>query len=65
MHARTFKRAMEKVYAAEEIVDAHSDFLLDRVKPHNRTRAKALLARCYWAAGGAPSPYAAETLSPW
>jgi hypothetical protein len=32
MHARTFKRVMAKVYAAEEIVDAHSDFLLDRVK---------------------------------
>jgi hypothetical protein len=28
MHARTFKRAMEKVYAAEEIVDAHADLLL-------------------------------------
>jgi hypothetical protein len=37
MHARTFKRAMAKVYAAEEIVDAHSDLLLDRLKrvrPH-------------------------------
>jgi hypothetical protein len=32
MHARTFKRAMEKVYAAEEIVDAHAALLLDRVK---------------------------------
>jgi hypothetical protein len=32
MHARTFKRAMKRVYAAEEIVDAHADLLLDRVK---------------------------------
>ena len=32
MHARTFKRAMSKVYAAEEIVEAYSDLLLDRVK---------------------------------
>ena len=31
MHARTFERAMEKVYAAEEIVDAHCDLLLDRL----------------------------------
>ena len=29
MHARTFERAMEKVYAAEEIVDAHCDLLLE------------------------------------
>jgi hypothetical protein len=32
MHTRTFKRAMEKVYAAEKIVDAHADLLLDRLK---------------------------------
>jgi hypothetical protein len=32
MHARTFKRAMEKVYAAEEIVDRHCDLLLERLK---------------------------------
>jgi hypothetical protein len=32
MHVRTFKRSMEKVYAAEEIVDAHADLLLDRLK---------------------------------
>jgi hypothetical protein len=32
MHIRTFKRAMEKIYAAEQIVDAHADLLLDRVK---------------------------------
>jgi hypothetical protein len=32
MHARTFKRAMEKVYAADEIVEAHAALLLDRLK---------------------------------
>jgi hypothetical protein len=32
MHTRTFKLAMEKVYAAEKIVDAHADLLLDRLK---------------------------------
>jgi hypothetical protein len=32
MHVRTFKRAMEKIYAAEEIVDAHADLMLDRLK---------------------------------
>jgi hypothetical protein len=32
MHARTFKRAMQRVYAAEGIVDAHADLLLDRLK---------------------------------
>jgi hypothetical protein len=32
MHARTFKRVMERVYAAEQIVDAHADLLLDRLK---------------------------------
>jgi hypothetical protein len=32
MHARTFKRAMAKVYAAEEIVDAHAALLLERLK---------------------------------
>ena len=32
MHARTFNRAMEKVYAAEEVVEAHAAFLLDRLK---------------------------------
>jgi hypothetical protein len=37
MHTRTFKRAMQKIYAAEEIVEAHADLLLDRLKrlrPH-------------------------------
>jgi hypothetical protein len=32
MHARTFKRALQRIYAAEEIVDAHSDLLFDRLK---------------------------------
>ena len=32
MHARTFERAMEKIYRAEQIVEAHSAFLLDRLK---------------------------------
>jgi hypothetical protein len=32
MHARTFKRAMERIYAAEKIVEAHADLLLDRLK---------------------------------
>jgi hypothetical protein len=32
MHARTFERAMEKAYAAEEIVDAHCDLLLERLR---------------------------------
>ena len=36
MHARTFKRAMEKVYAAEEIVDRHCDLLLERLKRNRR-----------------------------
>jgi hypothetical protein len=36
MHAHTFKRAMEKVYAAEEIVVAHADLLLDRLKRNRR-----------------------------
>jgi hypothetical protein len=35
MHRRTFDRAMEKIYRAEEIVDAHTDLLLDRL---NRLR---------------------------
>ena len=34
MHAHTFERAMEKIYAAEEIVDAHAALLLDRLKPN-------------------------------
>ena len=32
MHARTFERAMEKIYRAEEIVDAHYDLLLARMR---------------------------------
>jgi hypothetical protein len=32
MHARTFKRAMEKVYAAEETVEAFTDLLLARLR---------------------------------
>jgi len=32
MHARTFDRAMEKVYAAEEIVDRHCDLLIERLR---------------------------------
>ena len=32
MHARTFARAMEKIYRAEEIVDAHCDLLLARLR---------------------------------
>jgi hypothetical protein len=32
MHRRTSERAMEKVYAAEEIVEAHCDLLLARLK---------------------------------
>jgi hypothetical protein len=32
MHARTFERAMEKVYAAEEIVDRYCDLLIDRLR---------------------------------
>ncbi len=32
MHARTFERAMEKVYAAEEVVDRHCDLLIDRLR---------------------------------
>jgi hypothetical protein len=31
MHTRTFERAMEKIYRAEEIVEAHSALLLDRL----------------------------------
>ena len=31
MHTRTFERAMEKIYRAEEIVEAHCDLLLDRL----------------------------------
>ena len=31
MHRRTFDRVMEKIYRAEEIVDAHTDLLLDRL----------------------------------
>jgi hypothetical protein len=30
MHRRTFERAMERIYRAEEIVEWHSDPLLDR-----------------------------------
>jgi len=36
MHRRTFERAMEKVYEAEEIVDRHSDLLLDRLMRRSR-----------------------------
>jgi hypothetical protein len=32
MHARTFERAMEKVYAAEETVEAYTDLLLARLR---------------------------------
>jgi hypothetical protein len=32
MHARTFERALEKVYAAEEVVDRHCDLLIDRLR---------------------------------
>ncbi len=32
MHARTFELAMEKVYAAEEIVDQYCDLLIDRLR---------------------------------
>ena len=31
MHRRTFERAMERIYRAEEIVEWHSDQLLDRL----------------------------------
>jgi hypothetical protein len=31
MHPRTFERAMEKIYRAQEIVEAHSALLLDRL----------------------------------
>jgi hypothetical protein len=31
MHLRTFERAMERIYKAEEIVEWHSDLLLDRL----------------------------------
>jgi hypothetical protein len=32
MHARTFNRAMQRVYAAETVVESHCDLLLDRLK---------------------------------
>jgi Mrr N-terminal domain len=32
MHRRTFERAMEKIYRAEEIVDRHCDLLLERLR---------------------------------
>jgi hypothetical protein len=32
MHARTFERAMERVYGAEEIVEAYTDLLLARLR---------------------------------
>ena len=32
MHTRTFDRVMEKIYRAEEIVDAHTDLLLARLR---------------------------------
>jgi hypothetical protein len=32
MHTRTFDRARERIYAAEEIVDAYTDLLLARLK---------------------------------
>ena len=31
MHRRTFERAMEKIYGAEEIADRHADLLLDQL----------------------------------
>jgi hypothetical protein len=31
MHRRTFERVMERIYRAEEIVEWHSDLLLDRL----------------------------------
>ena len=31
MHRRTFERAMERVYGAEEIVEAHTALFLDRL----------------------------------
>ena len=37
MHGRTFKRAMQRIYAAEGIVEAHADLLLDRLKRSGRT----------------------------
>jgi hypothetical protein len=36
MHGRTFKRAMERIYRAEEIVDMHGELLLDRLKALDR-----------------------------
>jgi hypothetical protein len=35
MHARTFERAMERIHAAEEIVDAHAALMLARLE-HGR-----------------------------
>lgn len=32
MHARTYERAMEKVFEAEEVVERHTELLLDRLK---------------------------------
>ena len=32
MHVRTFKRAMQRVYAAEETVEAYTDLLLARLR---------------------------------
>ena len=31
MHWRTFERAVEKIYQAEEIVEAHTALFLDRL----------------------------------
>ena len=32
MHARTYERAMEKVFEAEEVLEMHTELLLDRLK---------------------------------
>jgi len=45
MHARTFERPMEKVYAAEEIVDRHCDLLLERAETFTLKREIQALAR--------------------
>ena len=42
MHARTFELAMEKVYAAEEIVDAHCDLFLARLTRDMKREVEAL-----------------------
>ena len=38
MHARTYERALERIFGAEEVVEMHSELLLDRLK--RMTRAK-------------------------